>query len=90
MKTTSSLESWHSKFATFISVHKPKFNYLIEKLKIKQETKETIYQEIRDGRHKVKKSTKDKDKYEMITRAAIKPYHAGNSLEHIQNIAKLL
>ena len=90
MKTTSSLESWNSKFASIVGVKKPKFNFLINRLKIEQETNETVYQEIQDGRHKVYKNSKTLDRYEIITRAALKPYHAGNFLEHIDNIAKHL
>lgn len=52
MKKMSSLDSWHSKFAAFLGVNKLKFNKLIIKLKIEQETNEKCYQEITNGRQK--------------------------------------
>ena len=90
MKTTSSLESWHKKFATIVGVKKPNFNNLIDKIRTEQETNETILEEIRDGRHKVIRRKKDQDKYALVTEAALKPYLASKAMDHITNIAKLL
>lgn len=83
MKTTSSLESWHRKFASIVGVKKPNFYNLIDKIRTEQETNETILEEIRDGRHKVIRRKKDQDKYALVTEAALKPYLASKAVDHV-------
>ncbi|KAJ9062041.1 hypothetical protein DSO57_1014895 [Entomophthora muscae] len=89
MNTTSSLESWHNKFANCVGVKKPKFNVLINKLKVEQASNETLYQEFLDGHQSVSQSIKNLNIFEIVTKNSLLPYNSSNWI-HLEIIAKVI
>ena len=89
LKTTSSLEGWHSQFAKRVRVKKPKFNKIMTHLKIQQSisarTFKTEMQDMDDP--PTKKKTKAVTKCQDVSKAVLKYYAKDRKLEHLMSIS---
>ncbi|KAJ9080861.1 hypothetical protein DSO57_1039586 [Entomophthora muscae] len=89
-KTTSSLEGWHSQFATRVQVQKPKFNKTTVHLKAQQAISACLFKTGIKTKDDPPKQTKVVKKYTEISKVVLAYYPKDSKIEHLQAISVAL
>ena len=90
LRTMSSIILWNKKFADLVAEENPKFNKLVNKIKIEQHTCEVEYSKYCLGKSGLTKNLKAAERYALLSAQAKKPYTKNDLLQHLNSLANIL